>query len=181
MIEVERKYRVSDLTSLMAVLDGIGATSTGSAVQHDQVFLPAEVSSFKEYKKGMPIVRVRDEDEVTALTLKAGGDATFTHEIETVVADSNATTQIISALSMHRVMEIRKSRVTYKLDELTIACDKVDGLGSFVEVELLVAGESDVARALQVIDDFAGSKLGLASDSIESRRYDVLIEESKAV
>lgn len=49
----------------------------------------------------MPIIRIRTEDDVATLTLKAGGEAHFTHEVETVVASPEATAQIITALAMH--------------------------------------------------------------------------------
>lgn len=127
----------------------------------------------------MPIVRIRTEDESATLTLKAGGEAHFTHEIETTVSDPEMTSRIITALSMQEVLEIIKSRTSYLHDGFTVALDRVVRLGDFVEVELLVAEESGVSEAIKAIDDFASSKLGLGVESIENERYDVLIERAK--
>lgn len=179
MIEVERKYRVANVQKYITILERLGATLEARTKQHDQVFLPSGIASFRDYKKGMPIVRIRIEDEAATLTLKAGGDTHFTHESETAISDPEMARQIITALSMHEVLEIIKSRTSYRHSSLTIACDRVDHLGDFIEVELLVAKDGEVAGAIKRIDDFASSKLGLNQSAIESERYDVLIEKAK--
>lgn len=179
MIEVERKYRISDIQSYAQVIEMIDAKNLGTTRQKDQVYLPSATESFREYEKGMPIVRIRTENDAVTLTLKAGGEAHFTHEVETIVSDAEATSQIIEALSMHEVMEIDKTRTTYKCEGFTIALDRVVHLGDFIEVEILVDVESKVADAVESIDLFASQKLGLSLDSIENERYDTLLERAK--
>ena len=179
MIEVERKYRVSDSQSYVKILEEIDARNLGTTRQKDQVYLPSSIGSFREYEKGMPIVRIRTEDEAVTLTLKAGGETHFTHEVETIVSDAEATSQIIETLSMHQVMVIDKTRTTYRYDCFTIAIDHVVHLGDFLEVEILVDIESKVTEAVESIDLFASQKLGLSLDSVENERYDTLLERAR--
>lgn len=125
-------------------------------------------------------MRIRTEDDAVTLTLKAGGAAHFTHEVETIVSDSEATSQIIGALSIHQVMVIDKTRTTYKCEGFTIALDLVEHPGDFLEVELLVDSELDVADAVESIDFFARQQLGLSLDAVENERYDTLLERVKS-
>lgn len=81
---------------------------------------------------------------------------------------------------MHRVMVIDKTRTTYKCEGFTIALDHVAYLGDFLEIELLVDSESEVADAVESIDLFASQKLGLSLDAIDNERYDTLLERVKS-
>lgn len=180
MIEVERKYRISNIQDYVKSIARLDAQELGTTTQKDQVYLPSSVGSFREYTKGTPIIRIRTEDNSITLTLKAGGEAHFTREVETIVSDAKATSQIIEALSMHEVMEIDKTRTTYQCEGFTVALDRVVHLGDFLEVELLVETESEVPDAIKSIDLFAKQKLGLSTESIKNERYDTLLEHTKS-
>jgi adenylate cyclase class 2 len=180
MFEVERKYRVDELQKYLELLQEMHAEDKGQQKQHDEVFLPKGIKTFKNYTIGMPIVRIRIEDQVATLTLKAGGDESFTHEIETEVKDSDAARGIIKALGMEKVLEITKTRQLFSYQGFTIACDYVEKLGAFIEVEKLVENEADVREALEEIDAFVAHSLWLGSEMLEKERYDVLIERQQA-
>jgi|GEM_PF-1684192 len=176
MFEVERKYRVDELQKYLDLLREIHADDGGQQKQHDTVFLPKGTKTFKNYTVGMPIVRIRIEAKTATLTLKAGGNESFTHEIETGVEDPNAASGIIKALGMEEVLEIVKTRQLFNYQGLTISCDYVERLGAFIEIEKLVENEPDIHNALEEIDTFAADTLGVSANMLEKERYDVLIE-----
>lgn len=180
MFEVERKFKVDDLEKYVDLLRKLHADNQGSQKQHDEVFLPKGTKTFKNYAVGMPIVRIRVEESVATLTLKAGGDESFTHEIETSISDPVAARGIVKALGMEKVLEIIKARQSFHYNDLTICCDYVEKLGAFIEIEKLVENESQVSSALKEIDTFASHSLELSEEMLEKERYDVLIEQQSA-
>ncbi|HET7302588.1 MAG TPA: class IV adenylate cyclase [Candidatus Saccharimonadales bacterium] len=179
MIEVERKYRIAtghqeDILSKMAAM---GEVSTVS--QADSVYLRG-ARSFAEFTKGDPVVRIRQVDDSVVLTAKRivneAGDAL---EENLEVPDMEEAKRFVDILGFQPVTEVQKERSTVSEGRLKVVLDNVVGLGYFVELEIVVADQPDVAGAISEITSRA-QDLGLAEAQLETRKYDELLEEAKA-
>lgn len=63
-------------------------------------------------------------------------------EYETAVADPKCTEKILIALGFEPVAGVQKTRCYMKKNEMTACLDQVDGLGSFLELEVIASEES---------------------------------------
>ncbi len=63
-------------------------------------------------------------------------------EYETAVADPECTEKILIALGFEPVAGVQKTRCYMKKNEMTACLDRVDGLGSFLELEVIASEES---------------------------------------
>lgn len=63
-------------------------------------------------------------------------------EYETEVENSECMEQILMALGFMPVAGVQKTRCYLKKDEMTVCLDQVDGLGDFLELEVITSDES---------------------------------------
>jgi adenylate cyclase class 2 len=179
MVEIERKFRLSDDQALMIkqkLEEKAGALK--SIHQVDKVFLRG-IDSFKDFKPGMPVVRLRTEGEHTKLTFKRtinqGGDSI---EHESGVGSVAAIEAILLETDFRLVTNVVKDRVEVQNDNLTFALDSVEGLGSFIEIEIIADDDKAIAAAERQIME-AATQFGLTEEDIETRKYDVLVASLK--
>ncbi|PSP72730.1 class IV adenylate cyclase [Halobacteriales archaeon QS_3_64_16] len=90
--------------------------------------------------------------ERTVLTYKGplvDGESKTRREVETVVENATAIRELLLALGFESAAAVSKTRSIYAAaeGEWTLVCDRVEGLGEFVEVELEAEAEDiDAAR-----------------------------------
>lgn len=173
MIEIERKFRLSP-EKVAVIKKALKEKSVDLTPVHqiDQVFLQG-IPSFKEFKPGMPVVRLRTVDGRTSLAYKRrlndAGDA-LEHELG---VDSAETMQkILEEMGYSQVTLVDKTRIEAKEDGLTLVLDKVARLGDFLELEIL-AEETDSGDAEERILQ-AAAEFGLTPADIETKKYDEL-------
>lgn len=175
MIEVERKYRVDNTSYIIKRLGELGYKKTESVHQYDIVFLQKS-DSFKTFKVGDPVIRIRKANSLSTLTFKRAinndGD-TIEHEIK--VEPTSEVEEFLLEIGFKPITKIEKVRTEFKLDPITISLDEVTNLGHFVEVEILcIEGEEEQAK--ENIAKVAGA-IGLDPLRIEKKKYDQLISE----
>ncbi len=179
MIEIERKFRIS--SEQKANIEQYFKASGGNLTpihQTDQVFLLG-IDSFKEFKSGMPVMRLRTVGSKTQLTYKrAINDAgdTLEHELEVELAE--AMQKILEEMDYRQVTIVDKNRVELKQDGLTLVLDKVARLGNFLEIEVL-SEEADSGDAEDKIL-YIATEFGLTSADIEPKKYDQLLSALSA-
>lgn len=170
-LEVEMKFRVSDLAAAEARARSLGA-EFGEAEPHvDRYFNhPA-----KDYAQTDEAFRIRAIGERAFVTYKGPklDQATKTRrEIELPIVgfandDAPATverwSELIEALGFRRVTEVRKSRREATLTRagrtLHVTLDDVAGVGTYAEVET-IAEAHDRAEAIAAVQSLA-AELGL--------------------
>ncbi|MFB6198109.1 MAG: class IV adenylate cyclase [Halobacteriaceae archaeon] len=179
MYEVEMKAR-ADHGRVRDRIAAIGGTSDGTVIQAD-TFYDHPARSFAETDEAL---RLRYEESTdgetgrTTLTYKGPrmDDASKTRrELETNVQDGSSTDALLQALNFNPVGEVRKRRNQYRVDNFTIALDRVAGLGDFVEVER--KGKETEIDSLQA--DVAGllRRLGLdPADQIRASYLELLTD-----
>lgn len=181
MIEVEEKYRLSRQAAEDLVADG--ALGLGPSVyQADLIYLHG-VTSFKELVPGSPVIRIRQLDQAVIVTVKrklmgGGGFQEAELNLAPEPAGLAAAQDFLATLGWSLVTEVRKQRRTGVCDGVTVVLDDVAGLGCFVELELVVTGQAELAAA-QARLTAVRQKLGLNPADQETRKYDEMVAESR--
>jgi adenylate cyclase class 2 len=141
--EVEQKHRVADAESLVVRLAALGAAVSPVVIQSDRYF----AHPCRDFAETDEALRIRTVGEASFVTYKGPKiDATTKtrREIE-LPLDANDKrgerfAEVFSALGFTSVATVRKERRKFQLERegfvVEGALDTVDGLGTFVELEL---------------------------------------------
>lgn len=180
MIEVERKFRLSERQKQTIEEKLLEQHSAATSVrQSDKVFLRG-IDSFAEFRQGMPIMRLRTENDTTTLTYKRrinnAGDSV---EHELMVDNADTMQAILTEMDYRLVTKVEKDRLEIKKDHVAFALDTVDDLGSFLEIEILAEDTENLAELEQQIMATA-KEFGLTEADIEPKKYDQMIAALRA-
>jgi adenylate cyclase class 2 len=151
MLEVEAKIRVPDLAAIQTRLARLGAQDCGVIRERDVYFN----APHRDFGKTDEALRVRySEPGQAAITYKgpkARGFGVKTRtELTVTIAPPSAMEEILEMLGFLRVAEVHKIRHYFDLPGASIALDRVEGLGTFVEIE--AAAELTPAEANATVD-----------------------------
>ena len=175
MIEVETKYRLSDKQSIAVKLKDLGFIGSEPVHQIDKVFL-VNSDSFKTFKPGDPVTRIRIVHGVSSMTLKkAINKSGDTIEHEMTVDPASSAEGFLLEMGYKSVTDVEKVRTEYKRNEITVAVDEVAKLGAFLEIEI-ICKEGDEENARTKVMAMA-SDLQLSESDIVTKKYDQLISE----
>jgi len=170
MREIEIKLRVPDLDALEKKLTEAGLVISKEISQHDVVYSQNDPTIFTRMREGIFVMRIRDEDGVSKITLKQQQ----THELDNLEYETNVENrevmhQILLKLGWVPEVEVKKVRKKGTLGEYEICLDQVEGLGSFVELEKMA---DDNADAQKVVDELfeALKPYGLTREQEEKTR-----------
>ncbi|MEN1681651.1 MAG: class IV adenylate cyclase [Planctomycetota bacterium] len=172
--EVELKFPVEDLDALSSRLEELGAEQQPTVRQTDAYFSHPS-RDFGETDEALRIRVVGDERRITYKGPRVGSTSKTRPEIELPLGDTpeagDQWMHLLEALGFQLVAEVRKTRTPWRLThgggEVEVACDEVEGLGSYIELEIQ-AIESQVGPASLRVGDLA-RLLGLSSP--EQRSY----------
>lgn len=149
MREVEGKYRVRDLESMRTRLIRLGAEPLTSGTEVDIYFQ----APHRDFAATDEALRLRQSGTGCELTYKGprvpAGGVKAREEITLRVDTKDDCVAILSRIGFVPVSEVRKHRETYRLSGATVTLDQVEGLGSFVEIEVI---SSDTGHAGDVIE-----------------------------
>ena len=81
-------------------------------------------------------------------------------ELETRVEGEQVCLQIIEGLGFYPLPPVKKWRQYYHLDEITACLDQVEGLGDFLELEIILEEDTEKEAALERLEDLL-EKIGL--------------------
>jgi adenylate cyclase class 2 len=141
--EVEQKHRVEDRAALVAELTTRGVALGEPVLQSDQYFAhPAR--DFAKTDEALRIRTVGNSSFVTYKGPKLDATSKTRRELELPLAASHADgsqfAELLAALGFTPVAAVRKQRRTFHIThegrEVEGALDEVDGVGSYVELEL---------------------------------------------
>jgi adenylate cyclase, class 2 len=159
--EVEQKHRVGDKAALIAKLTQRGVTLGEPVLQSDQYFAhPAR--DFAETDEALRIRTVGDASFVTYKGPKLDAVTKTRRELELPLAasdpDGSQFAELLAALGFTPVAIVRKQRrkfhVAHQGRDVEGACDEVEGVGSYVELEL-TADDTNLEAAKSVIASLA--------------------------
>jgi adenylate cyclase, class 2 len=178
--EVEQKFPVPHLSAIEGRLSALGVPISGPKPEVDLYF----AHPVRDFKTTDEAVRLRRKGAANCITYKGPKiDATTKtrREIELPLAPGEeslaAWTALLEVLGFRRVAEVCKSRrkahVPWQGRQVEASLDEVQGLGTFVELELVVDADG-IEPAKACIASLAES-LGLSGS--ERRSYLQLLSE----
>jgi adenylate cyclase class 2 len=174
MLEIEMKFPITDLVRLQAQLEAMKAHL--DQVQHEEDhYFNAPDRDFARTDEALRLRRVGDSHVLTYKGPKQDAQAKIRTEIEVPLASepeaAQRLTELLKHLGYRSVALLRKERTVYRLEyggfPVQICLDQVEGVGPYVEVEI-VAPESERDYASQTIQELA-RRLGLSGS--ERRSY----------
>ena len=123
---------------------GLGAVFLKSETQEDTYYRHPG----RDFKATDEALRIRRTDKLV-LTYKGPkreSDLKVREEIEFNVPEDAFT--LLERLGFSKAFTVRKTRKTYEINNLTVCCDDVEGLGEYVEVESKDPGDHDAIMEL---------------------------------
>ena len=132
MRNLEAKFRIVDVRQARAQAEAIGFALRATLVQRDTFFAVAQGKlKMREEVAGAALIHYRRIHE--------GALEVSNYEIVSVPAPAPLHAMLTSALGV--IAEIRKMRTLLMRRNLRLHLDRVDSLGSFGEIEAVVAGD----------------------------------------
>jgi adenylate cyclase, class 2 len=175
--EIEVKYRVEDLESLLVALKSRGIELSEPVFQDDQAYAPAGWQ-FGDSKLGVSFLRLRTVGGRHYFTLKQpAGNAQACLEYETQVADRQAMHHAAVHMGYRPTVRIAKTRRVAALDDCFLCVDEVEGIGGFLELERMAPDHAD-AQAVQADLSAFVSSLGIAATRT-GQTYDSLVHAAQ--
>ncbi len=183
--EVEQKYRVADFSEVRRVLADLGAKA-GETVTQVDVYFAHPGRDFGATDEALRIRRVGDVNCLTYKGPKIDATTKTRREVELEIApgEQGATigNQLLEALGFCPVAKVSKVRCVYHFQRdssmIELALDKVERVGTFVELEIMADGEADIEPARQAIAAMAAE---LKLTEVERRGYLELLLASQEV
>ncbi|WP_297468546.1 class IV adenylate cyclase [Thermococcus sp.] len=168
-MEVEVKFRV-DFEKIKPKIESLGASFVGEELQEDVYFsLP--------FPKLLRVRKIENlgKSFLTYKEIKDPGRNEEFDELEVEVSDFHTTVEILRRLGYKEDVTVRKRRLVYRLDGITFELNDVEGLGGFLDIEVI---SEDVEGAKRKIWEVA-KRLGLSEKDVEPRLYQELIHEKE--
>jgi adenylate cyclase class 2 len=156
--EVEQKHRVEDAAALRARLAELGAAWHAPLAQADEYFAHPQ-RDFAQTDEALRIRTVGDRSFVTYKGPKLDATTKTRRELELPLATTHTEfAELLAALGFRSVMTVHKTRRPFELPHAgqTVhgAWDEIEGIGTFVELEL-AADEATLAAAKGCIASLA--------------------------
>lgn len=177
MREVEVKYAIDAhaVPAVIAAVEAAGGTWSPAVRQDDQAYAES-TWTFGMAKIGRRFARLRTENGCHTCTVKIPktGEQDCSED-EWPVTDRAEADRLLRAQGFRPTTHISKSRRTAHWGPVTLCLDDVDGLGTFLEAEMLVDDDQD-GPDLQDQLRHRLAALGLALTPVAAT-YDTLLHE----
>lgn len=178
MREIEAKYRVRDVESLLSVLKNKGIVFSDPVQQDDQAYAQAGWD-YSMPKIGVLFGRLRTQDGQHLFTVKRPvNNEMECVEHESVVADRDAMHGALTEMGFAPTVRIVKTRRIASVEGLVLCLDEVENAGAFLEVEMVVRDDRDGLEAQADLDAFIRG-LGVEAERT-TQTYDSLVRDATA-
>ena len=165
-IEIEIKFKLLNKEEVRDFLDKNGESTSKNVTQKDTYFIPAH-RDFLEPEFPYEWLRLRETNKGAYITYKhfypENVEKTdYCDEFETRVENAESIKKIFGSLNMKEAVVVSKSRDTWIFEDVEIAIDDVEGLGSYIELETTLPYDNPVDGKdyLAAILEKLGAKLG---------------------
>lgn len=169
-MEIEIKFRVN-FEEIKRKIESLDADFVREELQEDVYFsipLPKQLRIRK--------ISNLNEAFLTYKEIKDPGRNEEFDEIEIGISDPEKAMEILRRLGFKEDVIVRKRRLVYRLEDVTFELSNVEGLGGFLDIEVI---SDDVKTAKEKIWNVANA-LGLSEKDVEPRLYQELLKEKKA-
>ncbi|ASJ04584.1 class IV adenylate cyclase [Thermococcus barossii] len=166
-MEVEVKFRV-DFNSTKRAIESIGAAFVREEIQED-VYLSIPLPELLRVRR----IGNLNRSFLTYKRIADPGRNEEFDELEVEVSSFETTLEILKRLGFKEDVVVKKRRLVYRLGDVTFELSEVEGLGAFLDIEVI---SDDVEEAKHKIWETA-RRLGLSKEDVEPRLYQELIRE----
>ena len=178
MIEVEVKLQIDNIERMMEKLQMQGFVQKSVIFESDTYFTHPHHDFWQsdEALRLRSCENIETKEKSAVITYKGAkmDDVSTTRpEYETAVEDVEVLYRILIAADFLPVMPVKKKRISFKKEDMTVCLDEVESLGTFMEVEILVeASEAGACYdpALERIEQFL-QNLGYSMKDTTRRSY----------
>ena len=182
--EVEQKYRFPGHDAVASRLQELGAVP-GPTVEQEDAYLNHPARDFASTNEALRLRGVGESNAITYKGPRHAGPTKTREEIEIPFAGGSVNLaqmqRLLILLGFRPVAVIRKRRTpyhfTYDGRPVEVALDLAEGIGTFVEVEVLAADRDELPAAQHVVMSLA-ARLGLTD--LEPRSYLRMALEQRA-
>lgn len=190
MIEVEvklplrRQEKTEERDRITVVLCSMGFRKAARFRQRDTYF----DNEAGEIRGGGKALRIRETEDlmkgVVTAELNFKGPrmdqvSMTRQELETELGQAETGRRILAALGFSPVLpEVVKERTEYCREEITAALDRVEGLGDFLELEILADEETENGKVLQKLEELLG-ELGYQMGDTVTRSYLSMLQQGR--
>lgn len=139
-IEVEVKIEIENLGDIRKKVSAVGKLIK-SIKQVDEYYVPIHRDFFAQKPHPTEWLRIRtNPDKVIfeydkSINKKENGEQEYAEEYETEILNAEEFRKILKFLDFKKVVTVDKQREYWDCEDLEVALDKIEGLGSFIEVE----------------------------------------------
>ena len=172
MLEIELKVQVDSLDSIRKTLLSRHAEFEGKQHEHD-IYYNAPHRDFASTDEAL---RVRYSNDHAIITYKGKKIQELglkaREELNTAVESGEVFEQILDRLGFRKTAEVNKWRENYRLEGASFALDRVEGLGTFVEIEIMA--ETGTPDTTTKILNFA-KEMGINGEPILASYLELLL------
>jgi adenylate cyclase class 2 len=182
--EVERKYRLTDTTSIVGRVRSLDG-EFGQPERQVDTYYSHPARDFAQTDEALRIRRVGDEAFITYKGPKIDAASKTRLEIEILLVDdirgASDHARLLDALGFRSVAEVskrrRKANIMWHGRDVEVALDEVASVGTFIEIET-AADESDLDAAKSSLETLA-EKLDLHDGERRSYLELLLLDRSE--
>lgn len=181
VVEVERKRELTDATALTARLAVTGYRKSGTCVEVDTYYSRPD----RDFLTTVECLRVRQRDGFSEITYKPASTADTqgptgiiakreTNVILSAPDQATAANALLDVLGMVWLCQVEKTRTSYRHPDnetVTVAVDRVTGVGVFAETEVMADDPDVAAKLLEQVE----RHLALADCAVVSLPYRDLV------
>ena len=173
MYEIERKFKLTtDQFSTARDQLAKNFPEPQTLVQRDDIFIEPG-KNLRDHKKGEPMARLRTENGTSIFTYKRTLLETGNRiEHESLVGDPQAMAAFLGEIGWELAISYEKERLLFSDGNLHFALDTFDGLGHFLEIEIVSDTDNQNAETYLFAE---AQKLGINPQAqVEHRNYAML-------
>ena len=172
MLEIELKVRVDSLDPVRKNLEGRHADFLGKQHEHD-IYYNAPHRDFSSTDEALRVRYTKDQVLITYKGKKLRDyGLKAREELNCAVESGEVFEQILDRLGFAKTAEVNKWRENYRYENASFALDMVDGLGTFVEIEIIA--ENDDTGATKQIQAYA-KEIGICGEPILASYLELLL------
>ncbi len=176
--EIEVKAKVKNIQEIAERLLSLNCVISAPQEQKDIIFTNFDDKLFAEFQSGINLLRIRESGGKALFTVKQPqSNEQDAIEYETEIGDAAQMAEALKVMGYHEAVKVIKKRRITKYKEYEICLDEVDGLGSFIEMEIIT--ESDDAEKIQDEMFYFLMSLGVKKDERVTQGYDTLVYLNK--
>ena len=177
--EIEVKAKVNNFDEITHQLKELGCILSNPLAQHDTIFVDDNYGPFDEFQPNKNLLRIRETNGKFIFTIKnPQSNEQDSIEYETEITDPVEMREAILLMGYHEAVQVHKIRVKTNYNDWEICLDKVDGLGSFTEIEKIADDNVNVEIIQNELFEFL-KKIGIKQGDRITQGYDTMVYLSK--